>query len=209
MDSVYDAALAHAEKLKTELETLQNFLDLHDHFRERFGLTTPAKAATSEPQAPVADQAGATHEIHVQEPETQAEALVEAEAPEAKAAAAAEAPEVESAAELEASEPQAAKVEAADAVEAEAVTETLAAATDDAATEEEAPALAAPPPETPEAEPDEKPRVIQASEGVLIAATPEAAAAEPLAADATLQSVADKLAATIAAHPTTVTGYTV
>jgi hypothetical protein len=197
MDSVYDAALAHAEKLKTELETLQNFLDLHDHFRERFGLTTPAKAATSEPEAPVADQAGATHEIHVQEPEAQAVALVEAEAP-----------EVESAAELEASEPEAAKVEAADAVEPEAVTETLAAATDDAATEE-APALAAAPPETPEAEPDEKPRVIQASEGVLIAATPEAAAAEPLAADATLQSVAEKLAATIAAHPTTVTGYTV
>jgi hypothetical protein len=51
--------------------------------------------------------------------------------------------------------------------------------------------------------------VIQASEGVLIAATSETAATEPLGPEATLQSVAEKLAATISAVHPTVTGYTV
>jgi hypothetical protein len=164
MDSVYDAALTHAEKLKAELETLQNFLDLHNHFRERFGLTSsaPAEAAAeSETKTPVVDHAAATHEIHVKNPVEEVEDAVEADAPEAQTPL---------------------QAEAESEVEPDA-----------------------------EAEPDAdgKPRVIQASEGVLIAPTSEASAGAPLGPEATLQSVAEKLAATISASHPSVTGYTV
>jgi hypothetical protein len=180
MDSVYDAALAHAEKLKAELATLQNFLDLHDHFRDHFGLTpaaapspAPVEAAAPQSEAPAADHVGATHEIHVQEP------AAEAPVAEADDAVQAHAPEAE-AAPSEASEPET-------SVHAEA--EVSAA------------------PE--EAETGEEPLVIQASEGVLIAAATETATTEPLGPEATLQSVAEKLAATIGVSHPSVTGYTV
>jgi len=179
MDSVYDAARAHAEKLKAELAMLQNFLDLHDHFRDHFGLTPPAapspgpvEAAAPESEAPAVDQAGATHEIHVQEAAAEADGAVEAHAPEAETAPS------------EASEPDA-SVHA----EPEAQAEVSAA------------------PE--EAETGEEPLVIQASEGVLIAAATETATTEPLGPEATLQSVAEKLAATIGVSHPSVTGYTV
>jgi len=176
MDSVYDAVKTHAEKLKAELETLQNFLNLHDHFRDHFGLT-PADAtaaAPSEADAPAIDQAGATHEIHVQEPQVDGEATVEAHAPEA------EAPEAE------ASEPEGVQHDAPVYAEADAPATTSA----DAASEDE-------------------PRVIKASEGVLIATPAETETAGPLGPEATLQSVAEKLAATISASHPSVTGYTV
>jgi len=185
MDSVYDAALAHAEKLKAELETLQNFLDLHDHFRARFGLT-PSQAtapdAPSKAQAPVADPAAATHEIHVQALDAEAEDAAEAPTPALYASTA--------------SKPEAVETE-----------EPVEAATD------------APLTEASEADSADEPRVIKASEGVLIAAAPELAAPKlaahepeavpPLGPEATLQSVAEKLAATISASHPTVTGYTV
>ncbi len=171
MDSVYDAALAHVEKLKAELETLQTFLNLHDHFRDHFGLTPAAETSValaevepSEAEAPVGDHAGATHEIHVQEPQAEAEGAVEAHAPD-----------------VEASE------------EASASEESEHEASPDAEAADES---------------QEEPRVIQASEGVLIA-TPETAETEPLGPEATLQSVAEKLAATISASHPSVTGYTV
>jgi ATP-dependent exoDNAse (exonuclease V) beta subunit len=171
MDSVYDAALAHAEKLKAELATLQNFLDLHDHFRDHFGLTpaaapspAPVEAAAPQSEAPAADHVGATHEIHVQEP------AAEAPVAEADDAVQAHAPEAE-AAPSEASEPETSVHE--------------------------------------EAETGEEPLVIQASEGVLIAAATETATTEPLGPEATLQSVAEKLAATIGVSHPSVTGYTV
>jgi hypothetical protein len=178
MDSVYDAALAHVDKLKAELEALQNFLNLHDHFRDRFGLTpsaatpspAPAEADASETEAAAVDQAGPTHEIHVQELDATADDVVEAHAPEAKA-----------------SEPEAAVHE--ESLHAEPQAE--ASAPDQ------------------EAAPEEEPLVIQASEGVLIATTAETSADEPLGPEATLQSVADKLAATISATHPSVTGYTV
>jgi len=164
MDSVYDAAVAHAEKLKTELESLQNFLDLHDHFRERFGLTPSAGAssdavesADAKIETPAVELAEASDEVDVEDPSA----------------------EVEDAVEAEASEPDAEELKASDAEQ-----------TDDAE------------PET-ETSTEDKPRVIQASEGVLIAAS------EPLGPEATLQSVADKLAATISASHPAVTGYTV
>jgi hypothetical protein len=172
MDSVYDAALTHAEKLKAELETLQTFLNLHDHFRDRFGLTSAATSAAApseaspletetETETVVGDHAGATHDIHVQEePHAEAKDAVEAHAPEAGA-----------------SPPQ--DSEHGASLQAEAA---------------------------PEGE--EEPRVIKASEGVLIA-TPDAAETEPLGPEATLQSVAEKLAATIGASHSSVTGYTV
>jgi hypothetical protein len=51
--------------------------------------------------------------------------------------------------------------------------------------------------------------VISASEGVLIAASSEKEVDAPLGPEATLQSVAEKLAATISASHPSVTGYTV
>jgi hypothetical protein len=174
MNSVYDAAKTHAEKLKAELEALQAFLTLHDHFRDRFGLTP--SAATSQAQAPVVDQAEATHELHVQEPQVDAETPVQAHAPE-----------------LEASE--------SDPPEHEAVEHDARL---HAANGTEAPATA-----SAEAASDLEPHVINASEGVLIVAPVEAESAAPLGAEATLQSVAEKLAATISASHPSVTGYTV
>jgi hypothetical protein len=171
MDSVYDAAKTHAEKLKAELEALQNFLNLHDHFRDQFGLAPAAAAsvAPSEAETPIVDHAGATHEIHVQAPELEAEAAADAHAPEL------EAPE------LDASEP-----EAVEPVYADAPTTASAEAASGA-----------------------EPRVINASEGVLIAAASETETDAPLGPEATLQSVAEKLAATISASHPSVTGYTV
>jgi hypothetical protein len=167
MDSVYDAALAYAEKLKAELETLQNFLDLHEHFRDHFGLTPPAATspvATAVAETPVVEAAGATSKIDVKEPAAEVDNTVDAEAAEAEAD------------ELQASD------EAPTTLDAEPDAETST---------------------------DAKPRVIQASEGVLIATPSEASAVEPLGPEATLQSVADKLAATISASHPSVTGYTV
>jgi hypothetical protein len=196
MDSVYDAAKTHAEKLKAELETIQNFLNLHDHFRDHFGLTPAAASSTApaEVETPVVDQAAATHEIHVQEPEVAAEApAAELHPPETHAlethALETHAPEVH-ASEPETIESEAAEPEPVLHAEAEPEAETPETAAVDAASEDE-------------------PRVIKASEGVLIAATSEAEVDAPLGPEATLQAVAEKLAATIgAAHPS-VTGYTV
>lgn len=182
MDSVYDAALAHADKLKAELETLQNFLNLHDHFRDRFGLTPSPTAA-------------ATDQIDVEEPAAKADEAVEAQAPEV---------ETSEAEAVEASEPE---------VVAASEPEAGASASEPEAVEPEASLHAEPEVEAEassvEAAPEEAPRVIQASEGVLIAATSETAANEPLGPEATLQAVAEKLAATINATHPAVTGYTV
>jgi hypothetical protein len=186
MDSVYDAALAHAEKLKAELETLQKFLDLHDHFRDHFGLTpskATAAAAPLEAEAAAADQAGETHEIHVQELGAEAQdAIVEAPAPALSS--------------LKTTAPATVQSEA---VEPEAV-------------DHQAPvqaAIQAPAVVAAENDSEDEPRVINASEGVLIAASSEPEADAPLGPEATLQSVAEKLAATISASHPTVTGYTV
>jgi len=167
MDSVYEAARTHAEKLKTELEALQNFLDLHDHFRGRFGLTsaaaTPSAEASAPPaeaESPVVDQAEATSTIEVQQPKIEADAGVAIEASKSEA------------------------VESEEPVQADAETSAEAASEDE-------------------------PLVIKASEGVLIAAASDSEAAAPLGPDATLQAVAEKLAATITASPPAVTGYTV
>jgi len=172
MDSVYEAVRTQAEKLKAELETLQNFLNLHDHFRDRFGLTPAATttAASPEADAPAVDHAAATHEIHVQDAQAEPEAVAEAHAY---------------------------GVEASASEEAEHLV-----------TEHET-SLHAEPETTTETE--HEPRVIQASEGVLIAAPSEAEAEAdaPLGPEATLQSLAEKLAATIGASHPSVTGYTV
>jgi hypothetical protein len=201
MDSVYDAAKTHAEKLKAELTALQTYLDLHDRFREHFGLA-PSKLSATVPKAAetaVVEQTAAPPEVLVQE------AQVEEPIAEAEAGDAAEGPTLElKASKSEASEPEASEPDAAAAEARE----------QDAPLEVEAKAPAAP---SVEAAVEDAPRVIKASEGVLIAAAPEAGAkaeAEteveaPLGPEATLQSVAEKLAATIgAAHPS-VTGYTV
>jgi len=178
MDSVYDAAKTHAEKLKAELEALQTFLDLYDRFRDHFGLTPSEETsvAPAEAEAPLADQAETTHEIRVQEPEVESKAAVEETAPELEAA------------EPEASEPEA--IEKETSVPLAAKAEAPAAATADDVAENE-------------------PRVIKVSEGVLIAAPAEPEPVAPLGPEATLQSVAEKLAATISATHPSVTGYTV
>ncbi len=167
MDSVYDAALSHAEKLKAELASLQTFLDLHDHFRERFGLTSPAATSSAEtkeaaltPEPEIAEEAGVGHEIHVKESSAEDEDEDAAEAHTLKA----------------------------DAVEP---------AEDEASVAED------------ETSDDQKPRVIQASEGVLITTSTDAPTTAPLGPEATLQSVAEKLAATISSSHPSVTGYTV
>jgi hypothetical protein len=196
MDSVYDAAKAHAEKLKAELETLQNFLNLHDHFRDQFGLTpaaeapaeeTLAVAAEAEAEAPVVEPVEATHESLAHEPE------------------------VEAAAEAPATELHAPETYEPVAYEPEAH-EPEAHASESLASEPEEPVHAeAEAPETPTAEAasEGEPMVISASEGVLIAASSEKEVDAPLGPEATLQSVAEKLAATISASHPAVTGYTV
>jgi len=192
MDSVYDAALKHAEKLKAELKTLQNFLDLHDHFSAHFGLT-PSKATSPVTHADVADSDGdhsdaeastldrvaATHESLAQESDVEAEDALETSEPTLSEAKAVE-PEVVA--------PLAAKSE-----------ETFEESSD-----AKAPSAAA----TQSASVGE-PRVIKASEGVLIATSSEPEAATPLGPEATLQTVAEKLAATISGSHPSVTGYTV
>jgi len=151
---------------------------LHDHFRDHFGLTPSAETsvAPAEVEASVVDQAEATHEIHVQEPEVESKAAVE-----------------ETAVALEASEPEAASSEA---VEQETSVPVAAKA--------EAPEAA-----SAEDASEDEPRVIKVSEGVLIAAPAEPEPVAPLGPAATLQSVAEKLAATISATHPSVTGYTV
>ncbi len=89
------------------------------------------------------------------------------------------------AAELKASEPE--------AVEAEAV-------------EPEAVELEAPVHAEAEAESAGETRVIKASEGVLVATTAEGEPGAPLGQTATLQAVAEKLAATIGVSHTTTVG---
>jgi hypothetical protein len=167
MDSVYEAARTHAEKLKTELEALQSFLDLHDHFRSRFGLAAAAatpvaetSVSPSEAEAPVVDQDEAASTIEVQQPKVEADAGVAIEASKSEV------------------------VEPEEPVQAEAETSV-------------------------EAVSEDEPLVIKASEGVLVAASSDAEAAAPLGPEATLQAVAEKLAATITASHPAVTGYTV
>jgi hypothetical protein len=184
MDSVYDAAKTRADKLKAELEALQTFLTLHDHFRDHFGLTSPAEtsAAPSEVEAPILDHVESAPDIDLQEPEVEAAASSEAPAPPA--------------AKSQAPEPDAVEDDAAEAsvVEQDAPPSSVAKA---------------PVTVSSEAAPEVETRVIKASEGVLIAAPVEPEAVAPLGPEATLQSVAEKLAATIAVTNPSVTGYTV
>jgi hypothetical protein len=200
MDSVYEAARKHADELKAELQAVETFLDLHEHFRGRFGLTettetTPIEA-TAERDAPkiaadepTDDSDVETHETAVEtaaakteaddeEPESAALEASELDAPDSDAAEL-DAPELE-ASERKASEPE--------AVDPEAPVHADADADADA-----------------DAEPEGETRVIKASEGVLVAATAEVEPGAPLAQTATLQAVAEKLAATIGGtHATTV-----
>ncbi len=182
MDSVYEAVRAHADELKAELQKLQAFLDLHDHFSERFGLTPaaePSEPASAEAEAPLDDQPAATHEIHLEAPSSSTDDLEEAESSEGLVAA---------------HEPEA---DPEPAEHPESVEHT-------GPVDHEAPLHAHAPGTA-----DEDARVIQASEGVLSPATSEAKADAPLGPEATLQSVAEKLAATINASHPSVTGYTV
>jgi hypothetical protein len=55
MDSVYDAALKHADKLQSELTAVKAFIELHEHFRDRLGFG-PAKVETPEPAAEAAPE---------------------------------------------------------------------------------------------------------------------------------------------------------
>jgi len=197
MDSVYEAARKHADELKAELQAVETFLDLHEHFRGRFGLTEPTKstpaAATAESEAPDIDAVAAepgveTHETAIEaspvktqaddEPDTVALGAAELDTPEAEAPEL-EAPQLE-ASELKASEPEAGEAEEIDPeapVHAEADTEA-----------------------------EGESRIIKASEGVLVAATVETEPGAPLGQAATLQAVAEKLAATIGATHNTSAG---